>query len=49
MGQTYFASFIPIAGFKLYVMPKFDFIQMLDAIQRFKVVSSIASLFRYLA
>ena len=42
MAQTYFVVHCPLIGAKVYVMPKFEFIPMLDALQNFRVTNLIA-------
>jgi len=37
MGQTNFVTIAPRRGIPVYIMPKFDFIQVLENIQRFKI------------
>ena len=37
MAQTNFVVHVPLIAAKLYVMPKFDFVKMLDAIQRYRI------------
>jgi 4-coumarate--CoA ligase len=36
-GQTFFAVQGPMNGIPVYVMPRFDFVKMMDAIQRFRI------------
>lgn len=38
-GQTFFISISPKIGLPIYIMPKFDFIKMLEHIQDFRVTS----------
>ena len=37
MGQTNFIVQVPLLGAKLIVMPRFDFVKMMDAIEKFRV------------
>ncbi|MCJ1333179.1 hypothetical protein MMC10_009873 [Thelotrema lepadinum] len=37
MAQTYFLVHVPSIAAKLYVMPRFDFVKMLDAIETYRV------------
>jgi hypothetical protein len=37
MAQTIFIAGGPTRGIPVYIMPKFDFVKMLEAVQRFKI------------
>ncbi|KAI9845170.1 MAG: hypothetical protein M1837_005055 [Sclerophora amabilis] len=41
MAQTFFATIGPKRGIPSYMMPKFDFLKMLDCVQRFRITDLI--------
>ncbi|EAA31676.3 acetyl-CoA synthetase-like protein [Neurospora crassa] len=38
-GQTYFVANMPRAGIPIYIMPSFDFVKMLEYVQRYRITS----------
>lgn len=40
-GQAYFCVIGPARGTPVYIMPKFDFIQMLENVQKFKITAFV--------
>jgi 4-coumarate--CoA ligase len=36
MAQTIFIALAPVRGIPVYIMPKFDFLQVLENVQKFR-------------